>query len=79
MDYVSYQSNDYKNFENIINKFIIISNNIKSNFIDQANDEIFFKKSYYIPDINITETYNVIKKICIDNGGFYCFSERQKR
>ena len=77
MEYVSYHSSDYINLENTI-KIYISDKNTKSNLIDQAENEIHYRKGYNIPDERTNEIYNYLKRICVDNNGFYCFSERQK-
>jgi phage/plasmid-associated DNA primase len=77
MEYVSYQSSDYINLENTIKRYIS-DKNTKSNLIDQAENEIHYRKGYNIPDERINEIFDHLKRICVDNNGFYCFSERQK-
>ncbi len=77
MDYVSYHSIDYINLENVIKKYITDKNTI-SNFIDQADNTIYYRKGYLIPDERMNEVFCLLNHMCIVNNGFYCFSERQK-
>jgi phage/plasmid-associated DNA primase len=77
MDYVSYHSSDYINLENTIKNYIS-DKNTKSNFIDQADNEIYYRKGYNIPDERMNQIFEHLKHMCVENNGFYCFSERQK-
>lgn len=76
MEYVSYHSSDYINLENTIKRYMS-DKNTKSNLIDQAENDIHYRKGYNIPDERTNEIYDHLKRMCVDNNGFYCFSERQ--
>ena len=60
MDYVSYHSSDYINLENTIKNYIS-DKNTKSNFIDQADNEIYYRKGYNIPDERMNQIFEHLK------------------
>tara|TARA_B110000263_G_scaffold214683_2_gene199291 strand:+ start:2730 stop:5567 length:2838 start_codon:yes stop_codon:yes gene_type:complete len=84
MEYISYHSTDYKNLESKINKYILVRHGVddihknkKANIIDQAENEIYHRKCYDIPQERLNDILEKMKIMSIDNQGLYCFSERQ--